>query len=267
MNVAIRSFLAGKTALITGSTSGIGEGVARSLAAKGANIIFNGFGDEAEINKLVSSVQKEYKVDTTFIGGDLSKQEDVKALHQQAISKFPGGIDILVNNAGFQHVSPIESFPLDVYSKMIGVMLIAPFHLTQLCLGNMKQKGWGRIVNIASAHGHVASPNKTAYVSIKHGIIGLTKAVAIESAGSGVTCTAVCPGYVETPLFVKQAEAIAQKQGVSYEEGKKHILRVHPSGTAVQVDEISDCVAFLCSPAANQMTGTSLIVDGGWLAN
>ncbi|CAL1534844.1 unnamed protein product [Lymnaea stagnalis] len=261
------SFLSGRVALITGSTSGIGEGVARCLASRGANIVFNGFGDEEQINKLVASVKKDYNVDATFIGGDLSKEEDVKALHNHALSKFPGGIDILVNNAGFQNVSPLENFPLDVFNKMTALMLTAPFHLSKLCVGNMKQKGWGRIINIASAHGHVASPNKTAYVAIKHGIVGLTKAIAIESAGTGVTCTALCPGYVETPLFIKQAEDIAKKQGISYEEGKKYILRVQPSGEAVKIEEISECVAFLCSSAANQMTGTSLIVDGGWTAN
>uniref|UniRef100_A0A2C9LNY0 3-oxoacyl-[acyl-carrier-protein] reductase n=1 Tax=Biomphalaria glabrata TaxID=6526 RepID=A0A2C9LNY0_BIOGL len=168
---------------------------------------------------------------------------------------------------GFQNVSPLENFPLDVFNKMVAVMLTAPFHLTKLCVGNMKQKGWGRIINIASVHGHVASPNKTAYVAIKHGIIGFTKAVAIETAGTGVTCTAMCPGYVETPLFIKQAEDIAKKIGGTYDDGKKQILRVHPTGEPVKVDEVSECVAFLCSQAASQMTGSSLIVDGGWVSH
>ncbi|KAI8782438.1 D-beta-hydroxybutyrate dehydrogenase-like isoform X1 [Biomphalaria glabrata] len=261
------SFLSGRTALITGSTSGIGEGVAKALASRGANIVFNGFGDENEIKKLVDNVQKDYNVQTTFIGGDLTKEKDVQALYDNALSKFPGGIDILVNNAGFQNVSPLENFPLDVFNKMVAVMLTAPFHLTKLCVGNMKQKGWGRIINIASVHGHVASPNKTAYVAIKHGIIGFTKAVAIETAGTGVTCTAMCPGYVETPLFIKQAEDIAKKIGGTYDDGKKQILRVHPTGEPVKVDEVSECVAFLCSQAASQMTGSSLIVDGGWVSH
>ncbi|CAG5135755.1 unnamed protein product, partial [Candidula unifasciata] len=166
----------------------------------------------------------------------------------------------------FQHVSPLESFPLDIWNKMLGLMLTAPFQLAQLCIGNMKAKGWGRIINIASAHGLVASPNKTAYVTVKHGLVGFTKAVSLETAGSGVTCNAVCPGYVETPLFIKQAEDRAKDQGISFEDGKKQILAVHPSGEAVKISEVAEIVAFLCSSAANQITGASMVVDGGWTA-
>jgi 3-hydroxybutyrate dehydrogenase len=259
-------YLANHVALITGSTGGIGEGVARCLAQRGANIVLNGFGDEKYIQNLLTTFKKDYGVDATYIGGDLSKPEDVKALYTGAVNKFPGGVDILVNNAGFQHVSPLESFPLDTWNKMVAVMLTAPFQLSQLSIGTMKSKGWGRIINISSAHGLVASPNKTAYVTIKHGMIGLTKTISLEAAGTGVTCNAVCPGYVETPLFIKQAEDRAKDQGISVEDGKKQILIVHPSGEAVKVTEVAEIVAFLCSSSANQITGASLLVDGGWTA-
>ncbi|BFZ18396.1 hypothetical protein BsWGS_21434 [Bradybaena similaris] len=258
--------LAGRVALITGSTGGIGEGVARTLAQRGANIVINGFGDEKHIQNLLNSFKTEYKVEAAYVGGDLSKPEDVTALYNSALEKFPEGVDILVNNAGFQHVSPLESFPLDTWNKMLALMLTAPFQLAQLSIGRMKAKGWGRIVNIASAHGLVASPNKTAYVTVKHGLIGFTKTVSLETAGSGVTCNAVCPGYVETPLFIKQAEDRAKDQGISVEDGKKQILAVHPSGEAVKISEVAEIVAFLCSSAANQITGASMVVDGGWTA-
>jgi len=261
-----QGFLAGRSALVTGSTSGIGESVAKALASKGANVVINGFGDPNAINALVESIKKEYNVGATFIGGDLTKQSEVKALHEGAVKAFPGGIDILVNNAGFQHVSPIEDFPLDIFEKMLAVMVTCPWHLTQLCMPTMKEKGFGRVVNIASAHGHVASPNKTGYVSCKHAAVGMTKAVGVETAGSGVTCNAICPGYVETPLFIKQAEDRAKAQGITYAEGAAQILQVHPSKTAVKLDELGEAVLFLCSPGGNQMTGTSIIMDGGWTA-
>jgi len=262
-----QGFLAGKTALVTGSTSGIGESVAKALAGKGANVVINGFGDPDAINKLVESIKKEYNVGATFIGGDLTKQADVEALHANSVAAFPEGVDILVNNAGFQHVSPIEDFPIDTLNKMLAVMVACPWQLTQLCMATMKQKGYGRIVNIASAHGHVASVNKTGYVTCKHGVVGMTKAVGVEVAGSGVTCNAICPGYVETPLFIKQAEDRAKNQGITYEEGKAQILQVHPSKEAVKLEELSEAVLFLCSNGGNQMTGTSIIMDGGWTAS
>ncbi|CAG5125131.1 unnamed protein product, partial [Candidula unifasciata] len=218
--MGVLKFLAGRVALVTGSTGGIGEGVARSLAQKGANIILNGFGEDRLIQNLVKSFKSEYNVNAVYIGGDLSDPKDVKALYDGSLKSFPGGIDILVNNAGFQHVCPLESFPLDTWNKMISVMLTAPFQLTQFSVGNMKAKGWGRIINIASAHGLVASPYKTAYVTIKHGMMGFTKTVGIETAGSGVTCNAICPGYVETPLFIRQAEDRARDQGISIDDAK-----------------------------------------------
>ncbi|XP_005093688.1 D-beta-hydroxybutyrate dehydrogenase [Aplysia californica] len=260
-------FLSGRVALVTGSTGGIGEGIARCLASRGANVVINGFGDEQSINKLVESFKSDYNVEAEFIGGDLSKAEDVTALHKEAVKSFPSGIDILVNNAGFQHVSSIEKFPMDVWNKMMALMLSTPFQLSQLCMDSMKEKGWGRIINVSSCHGHIASPNKTGYISAKHGVVGLTKAVAVEVAGSGVTCNALCPGYVETPLFIKQAEDRAKAQGITYDEGRAQILQVHPSKEAVQLNDLGEAVVFMCSSAGNQMTGQSLILDGGWVAN
>jgi len=262
----MQGFLTGKSALVTGSTSGIGESVAKALASQGANVVINGFGDPEAIDNLVESIKTDYNVGATFVGGDLTNSEAVEALHRDSVAAFPGGIDILVNNAGFQHVSPIESFPLDTFQKMLAVMVTCPWHLTQLCMATMKEKGYGRVINIASAHGHVASPNKTGYVSCKHAAVGMTKGVGVEVAGTGVTCNAICPGYVETPLFIKQAEDRAAAQGITYEEGKAQILQVHPSKEAVKLDELSQAVIFLCSPAGNQMTGTSIIMDGGWTA-
>jgi len=259
-------FLQDKVALVTGSTSGIGESIARCLANKGAHVIITGFGDQAAIDALVESIKTEYKVKATFIGGDLSNPDDVTSLHSKAVEVF-GGVDILVNNAGFQHVCCVEDFPLATFQKMQAVMVTCPFQLIQLCMGGMKKKGFGRVINIASAHGHVASPNKTGYVTAKHAIVGLTKATAVEVAGHGVTCNAVCPGYVETPLFVKQAKDRAEAQGISYEEGKKQILQVHPSKESVTLEQLGESVLFLCSSAASQMTGASLIIDGGWTAN
>lgn len=257
----------GRSALVTGSTSGIGMHIAKVLASKGCNVVINGFGDQAVIDALVASIKAEYGVDAVFIGGDLSNPEDVIALHKGAVEAFPSGIDVLVNNAGFQHVSCIEDFPLGVFQKMQAVMVTCPWLLVQQCMAGMKAKGFGRIVNIASAHGHVASPNKTSYVTAKHAIVGLTKAVAVEVAGKGVTCNAICPGYVETPLFVKQAEDRAKAQNMSYEDGKKQILQVHPSKESITLEELGEAVLFMCSKGANQMTGASLIIDGGWTAN
>ncbi|XP_005093689.1 D-beta-hydroxybutyrate dehydrogenase [Aplysia californica] len=261
-----QDFLSGRVALVTGSTSGIGEGIARSLASRGANVIITGFGDEQAITKLLESFKSDYNVEAVFIGGDLCKPEDVTALHKEAVKAFPSGIDILVNNAGIQHVSPIEEFPLDVWNKMMALMVTAPFQLTQLCMDSMKKKGWGRIINTSSVRGHIASPNKTGYTAAKHGLLGLTKAVAVEVAGSGVTCNALCPGCVETPLFVKQAEDRAKDQGITYEEGRAQMLAVQPSKQPVLVNDLGEAVVFMCSSAGNQMTGQSLIIDGGWVA-
>ncbi|XP_041348303.1 D-beta-hydroxybutyrate dehydrogenase-like isoform X2 [Gigantopelta aegis] len=253
-----------KVALITGSTSGIGKGIAESLANHGCDVIINGFGDQEEIKKLCADIAMTYSVRAEFVGADLSKVPEIEDLHEAILKLFPEGLDILVNNAGIQHLSPVESFPVEKWDFMISLMLSAPFHLTRLFLPYMKQKGWGRIINISSAHGHVASPNKCAYVSAKHGLIGLTKTVAVEVAGSGVTCNAICPGYVETPLFLKQAADRSKDQGISFEQAKSQIVGIHSSKEPVKIEQVGEIAAFLCSPAADQILGTSIMVDGGW---
>ncbi|KAL5017514.1 hypothetical protein ScPMuIL_007103 [Solemya velum] len=256
-----------QVALVTGSTSGIGQGVAESLASRGCNVILNGFGDPNAIKTIQNDIESKYNVEADFVDGDLSKQEEIQKLCQQIDELYPKGIDILVNNAGLQHVSPVEEFPVERWDLLIAVMLSAPFHLTRHFLPKMKTKGWGRIVNLASIHGIVASPNKAAYVSAKHGVLGLTKVVALEAATSGVTCNALCPGFVETEIFKKQIEARAQQEGCSYNEAKRLILQlVHPTMEPVGVDQVSEYVAFICSRAADQMTGSIMTMDGGWTA-
>ncbi|XP_046361451.2 D-beta-hydroxybutyrate dehydrogenase-like isoform X2 [Haliotis rufescens] len=258
--------LKGLVALVTGATSGIGLGIAHSLARRGCSIVVNGLGDAKLFAEIKEDFVKQHGVDTHFSGENLAKLSEIQKLHGDVIKLYPRGVDILVNNAGFQHVCPVESFPTEKWDSMIAVMLTAPFHLTQMFLPHMRTKGWGRIINMSSCHGHVASANKSAYVSAKHGIIGLTKTVAIETAGSGVTCNAICPGYVETPLFIKQAEDRSRDQGITLEQAKAQIVSVHASGQPVKLEHIGEMAAFLCSPAADQMTGASLVVDGGWTA-
>ncbi|XP_067671486.1 D-beta-hydroxybutyrate dehydrogenase-like [Haliotis asinina] len=258
--------LKGLVALVTGATSGIGLGIAHSLAKRGCSIVVNGLGDAKVFENLKEDFARQHGVDTHFSGEDLAKLSDIQKLHNDVLKLYPRGLDILVNNAGFQHVCPVESFPTETWDAMIAVMLTAPFHLTQRFLPRMRVKGWGRIINMSSTHGHVASANKSAYISAKHGIIGFTKTVAIETAGSGVTCNAICPGYVETPLSMKQVEDRSRDQGITLEEAKAQIVGVHASKQPVKLEHIGEMAAFLCSPAADQMTGASLVVDGGWTA-
>ncbi len=248
--------LSGKRALITGSTSGIGLGIARVLHAKGAHIILNGFGDEAEIVK----IQKELNAD--YINTDLSSEQGVIDLIKQT-----GDVDILVNNAGIQHTSPIENFPSDKWNLIMNLMLSAPFFATKAALPSMKSKGWGRIINIASVHGLVASPFKSAYVSAKHGVIGLTKVTALENAEAGVTCNAICPGWVLTPLVQKQIDAIAEKEGISNDEARVILLsEKEPTLDFTTPEDIGEMVAFLCSDAARNITGSAYTMDGAWSA-
>lgn len=258
--------LAGKTALVTGSTSGIGLGIARSLAAQGANVVFNGFGNADEIAALQAETAKEFAVRTFYHDADMSKPAAIEAMMKAAAERF-GGIDILVNNAGIQHVASIEDFPAERWDAIIAVNLSSAFHTTRLALPGMKSKNWGRIVNIASTHGLVASAQKSAYVAAKHGIIGLTKAVALETAQTGITCNAICPGWVLTPLVQKQVDARAVQQGVSIEAAKKGLLaEKQPSGEFVTPEQLGALAAFLCSEAANQVRGAAWNMDGGWVA-
>ncbi len=254
--------LEGKRAIVTGSTSGIGLGIANALAKHGCKLLINGFGDQ--ISSLTKKLAAENATQVEFHGADLSKPPEIHDLFNHA-KKTLGGVDILINNAGIQHVSPIESFPDDKWNAIVAINLSAVFHTTKLAVPFMRAQNWGRIINISSVHGLVASANKAPYVASKHGVVGLTKAVALETAGTGVTTNCINPGWVRTPLVEAQIQAKATQLGVSIEEATKQLLaEKQPSKTFVTVDDIGATVIFLCSPAANQITGISLPLDGGW---
>lgn len=258
--------LSGKTAVITGSTSGIGLGIAHALAAQGANIVFNGFGDPAQIAQLQQQTASQYSVRTSYSSADMSKPADIEKMIADAAAQF-GGIDILVNNAGIQHVANVEDFPVDRWDAIIAINLSAAFHTSRLALPHMQKKNWGRIINIASVHGLVASTGKSAYVAAKHGIVGLTKVIALENAHTGITCNAICPGWVLTPLVQKQVDARAAANKISVDQAKKELLmEKQPSGEFVTPEELGAMAVFLCSPAANQVRGAAWNMDGGWLA-
>ncbi|MCE4554785.1 3-hydroxybutyrate dehydrogenase [Pelomonas cellulosilytica] len=258
--------LNGKTALVTGATSGIGLGIAQTLAAQGANLVINGFGEPAAIEALTKELAQRHGVDVVHSGADMARPADVEAMVAQCVERF-GSIDIAVNNAGIQYVSPIEDFPTEQWDRVLAIDLSAAFHLMRVALPHMRTRGWGRIVNIASAHGLVASTTKAAYVAAKHGLIGLTKVAALETATTGITCNAVCPGWVLTPLVQKQIDEGALRDGVSVDEAKARLLAAkQPSLEFATPEQIGGVVAFLCSPAADQIRGATLSVDGGWTA-
>jgi 3-hydroxybutyrate dehydrogenase len=257
--------LKGKLALVTGSTSGIGLGIARALAAQGSDIVLNGFGDPAAIEALRSRLAAEFGVRVLFEGADLTKPADTEALMARCAAH--GGIDILVNNAGIQHTSPVESFPTERWDAVIALNLSSAFHTTRLALPGMKARNWGRIINIASAHGLVASAEKSAYVAAKHGIVGLTKVVALETARTGITCNAICPGWVLTPLVQKQIDTRAADRGLSQQAAKDMLLgEKQPSMEFVTPEQLGGLAVFLCTPAADQVRGVAWAMDGGWTA-
>ena len=258
--------LRGKTALVTGSTSGIGLGIARCLAAQGANIVFNGFGDPAEIEKVQAAVRAEFGVQTAYHNADMSKPAEIEAMMAFAAQQF-GGVDVLVNNAGIQHVANIDEFPVEKWDAIIAINLTSAFHTTRLALPHMKARNWGRIINLASVHGLVASAGKSAYAAAKHGLVGFTKATALETAKTGITCNAICPGWVLTPLVQKQVDARAERDGLSNEAAKAALLaEKQPSGEFVTPEELGAMAVFLCSDAAKQMRGVAWNMDGGWVA-
>ena len=259
--------LAGKTAIVTGSTSGIGLGIAHALARAGANIVINGFGEAAAIEETRASLSREHNVGVAYSGADISKPADISAMIDLADSEF-GGADIIVNNAGIQHVAPIEEFPVEKWDAILAINLSGAFHAIRLSVPAMKQKKWGRIINIASAHALVASPFKAAYVAAKHGILGLTKTVALEVAEHGITANAICPGYVMTPLVQKQIPEQAKARGISEEAVVRDVL-LAPQSTKrfVEVSEVAALAAFLASDEAGSITGTALPIDGGWTAH
>ena len=258
--------LKGKVALVTGSTSGIGLGIARAFAGRGADVMLNGFGPADEIEALRAGLAEEFGVRAAYDGADLSRAEQVKALVQRTETEL-GGVDVLVNNAGIQFTAPIEEFPAERWDAIIALNLSAAFHAMQAAIPGMKAKGWGRIINIASAHGLVASANKSAYVAAKHGIIGLTKVGALELANAGVTCNAICPGWVLTPLVQKQLDDRAAREGKSMEEVTRDLLSekqpMHKFSTPEQIGALA---VFLCTDAAATITGAPLPIDGGWVA-
>lgn len=258
--------LNGKTAIVTGSTSGIGLGIATALAAQKVNVMLNGFGDTAEIEKIREGLAQQHGIKTAYSSADMSKPADIRALIGET-EKQLGPADILVNNAGIQHVALIEEFPDDRWDAIIAINLSAAFHAIKAAVPGMKGRGWGRIINIASAHGLVASREKVGYVAAKHGLVGLTKVVALECANSGITCNAICPGWVLTPLVQKQIEAKAKEGGIAVSEAEENLLsEKQPMLKFTSPEQIGALTVFLCSDAAATITGTPLSIDGGWTA-
>ena len=254
--------LSGKTAIVTGSNSGIGLGVAAELARAGASVVLNSFTDRPEDHALAARLAAEHSARVRYIAADMSDGDACRALIDKA-----GACDILVNNAGIQHVAPIEDFPVDTWNRIIAINLSSAFHTTAAALPGMKARGWGRVINIASAHGLTASPFKSAYVAAKHGVVGLTKVTALEVAGQGITANAICPGYVLTPLVEAQIPDQMKTHDMTREEVISNVmLQRQPSRQFATVEQIGGTVVFLCSGSADQITGTTLSVDGGWTA-
>lgn len=258
--------LAGKTAIVTGSTSGIGLGIATSLAMTGCNVVLNGFGPRDEIDRLARALEASGKIGVSYSPADMSKPDDIQSMVEAANARF-GKIDILINNAGIQHVEAIETFPPAKWDQIIAINLSAAFHTMRAVVPGMKQRGFGRIINVASAHALVASPFKSAYVASKHGIAGLTKAVALETAENGITVNAICPGYVLTPLVERQIPETAKARGLSEDQVVRDVLlHAQPTRRFVTAEEIGALAAFLCTGSAASITGAILPVEGGWIA-
>ncbi|WP_299294463.1 3-hydroxybutyrate dehydrogenase [uncultured Tateyamaria sp.] len=256
-----------RTAIITGSTSGIGLGIAEAFAAQGMNIMLNGFGDADEIEATRAALDAVSDGTVAYHGADMTKPEEIEDLIRTTETMF-GAVDVLVNNAGIQHVSPVEDFPLAKWDAIIAINMSSAFHTIRAALPGMKARKWGRIINVASAHGLVASPFKSAYVTAKHGIVGLTKTVALEAAEDGVTVNAVCPGYVLTPLVEGQIPDTAKARGITEDEVKRDVLlAAQPTKEFVTVEQLGALCTFLASDGAASMTGTALPVDGGWVAH
>jgi 3-hydroxybutyrate dehydrogenase len=261
-----RKHLAGKLAVVTGSTSGIGLGIARALAADGAHIMLNGFGNATEIEKLRLELCSRHHVDVIYSAADMSKADEIAGLIDQAKRQF-GGVDILVNNAGIQHTAPVHEFPSKDWDAIIAINLSAAFYGIRFALGGMIAKNWGRIINVASTHGLVASVNKVAYVAAKHGLVGMTKVVALETARSNITCNAICPGWVLTPLVQNQIDQLALHEKLTPAAAREQLLgEKQPSLQFVSAEQIGATAAFLCSDAASQIRGIALPIDGGWTA-
>lgn len=258
--------LSTRVALVTGSTSGIGLAIARRLAAAGAEVVLNGFGDPGEIERLRDEIAAASGVRVHYVPADLSKPDEARALVERTIA-IGGRIDVLVNNAGIQHVAPVQDFPDERWEAVIAINLSSAFYTTKVALPDMQARGWGRIINIASAHGKVASINKAAYVAAKHGIVGLTKVVALENAQADITCNAICPGWVDTPLVRKQIVARAEAQGITVEAATRSLVgEKQPSARFVQPEHIAELALFLTTEAGGSITGAAYSIDGGWTA-
>jgi 3-hydroxybutyrate dehydrogenase len=258
---------AAKTALVTGSTSGIGLGIAEAFAQLGANIVLNGFGDADAIERLRADLESRHGVKVIYDGADMSSAKDIEGMMARAIERF-GAVDILVNNAGIQHVAPVDDFPVAKWDAILAINLSAAFHTTRLALPSMKRRGWGRIINVASAHALVASPFKSAYVAAKHGIAGFTKTVALEVAEQNITVNAICPGYVLTPLVEKQIPDTARARGITEQEVIKDVLlAAQPTKKFVTVGEVAGLATYLASDGAASITGAVLPIEGGWTAH
>lgn len=259
--------LKGKASLVTGSTSGIGLGIATALAKQNSSVIVNGFGEKDEIDKICKGLGKITKGKVVFLDADMSKPAEIASMMKEAIDTF-GGIDVLVNNVGIQFVNPLDDYPDNKWEAIIAINLSSSFYTTKAVFPSMKEKKWGRIINISSAHGLVGSPFKSAYVSAKHGLIGLTKVTALEGGPFGITCNAICPGYTWTPLVEKQIKATAKSRGIPEEEVIDKVMLVeHATKKFTTVEQLADLAIFLCSEAAENMTGTAIPVDGGWVAH
>ncbi len=255
-----------KNAIVTGSTSGIGLGIAQAFAEAGINVMLNGFGEAGEIEGIRAGIEKDHGVRVLYSGADMTKPDDIATMVADAEGAL-GGVDILVNNAGIQHVASVEDFPVDRWDAIIAVNLSAAFHAIRAVVPAMKARGWGRIINLASAHGLVASPFKSAYVAAKHGVVGLTKSIALEVAENAITANAICPAYVWTPLVERQIPDTARTRGITEADVvEKVLLAAQPTKKFVQVEEIGALAVFLCSDAAASITGAALTVDGGWTA-
>jgi 3-hydroxybutyrate dehydrogenase len=258
--------LKGKTALVTGSTSGIGWAIAERLAESGANVVINGFGEPAEIERMRGALAERTGVQVHYSPADMSRPEQIEAMMREAEQRA-GAVDVLVNNAGIQYVAPVDEFPAQKWEQILSINLSSSFYTIRAALPGMKRRGWGRIINIASAHGLVASPFKAAYVAAKHGVVGLTKTVALEVAELPITCNAICPGYVRTPLVEGQIKDQAKAHGMSEEEVvQRVILASQPNKRFVETGQLADMTLFLCSDAAASLTGAALPLDGGWTA-
>jgi 3-hydroxybutyrate dehydrogenase len=258
--------LHGRTALVTGSTSGIGQGIAEALAAQGCNIILNGFGAAADIEALSARLARTHGVAVRYDGADMSETAAIEAMMSRAVGMF-GAVDILINNAGIQHVAPVDEFPVERWNAIIAINLAAAFHTIRLALPAMKERGWGRIINVASAHALVASPFKAAYVAAKHGVAGFTKNVALEAAKDGVTANCISPGYVWTPLVERQIPDTMKTRGLTREQVMNDVLlAAQPTKRFVTPEEVADLAVFLCSESARSITGANLSMDGGWTA-